>query len=402
MSRLHRRRFLHAAAAALLTSATNSLSPLAAAPLAPKGLRNPYDRFLFVPNRYSADVAIIDTRHDRLVTRLPVGKEPHQVIISEVSGRLVVTNTVDDTLSIIELATLSPLTILELDETPEHMEIAPDGRLVAVGNIAAGTVSLVSLETLREVRRVHGLYEPHNMTFSPDGRFIYVGNLGADFVSVIDVDAGEVIAEIPVGEKDLLAARRNGGEEYQGIINVTRTSDGLLGFAAHGESGWLAVIDLRTRRMLKRMRLGGLPWRAYSTADGRYMLVPNNADRTVSIISTVPPFPEVARLEGAADMTGINTDGSGKVAFVISRSEGRLVILDLIRLRNVGTIDLGRNSSPETGVTAPDGRRIYVALSGRDEIAVVDSRTRGLMRRIPDVGRGPWGTFVTAALNYCH
>ena len=45
------------------------------------------DGYVFVPNRGSADVAVIDTRTDRVVARLPVGRVPHQVVVSDVTGQ---------------------------------------------------------------------------------------------------------------------------------------------------------------------------------------------------------------------------------------------------------------------------------------------------------------------------
>ncbi len=60
-----------------------------------------------------------------------------------------------------------------------------------------------------------------------------------------------------------LAGKEAPGAEFQGIINVTATPDGRLGFAAHGEANELAVIDLRTRALKKtrgarRAALAGL------------------------------------------------------------------------------------------------------------------------------------------------
>lgn len=355
-------------------------------------------RYVFVPNRASADVAVIDTRDDRVVARLPVGNVPHQVAVSDTLGLLVASNTADDTISVIDLATGALRATLPLDDEPEHMELSPAGDLLAVGNIGAGTLSLVSLRAMRELARVEGLHEPHNMTFSPDGARIYVANLGADFVSVVDVATARIVDEIAVGEPKAVA---HAGEdpEYQGVINITRTPDGRLGFAAYGEGNRLAVLDLRTGERLETIELGELPWRAYTTADGRYMIVPNNGDETVSVIS-VPERRELARLPGAADMTGVNTGWFETTAFIISRGENRLVVLDLVEMKWAGEIPLP--GTPETGVTTPDGTRLYVALSDMDAVAVIDTRSRRLLRMIEAVGDEPWGTFMVGALNYCH
>jgi YVTN family beta-propeller protein len=357
-------------------------------------------RYLFVPNRASADVAIIDRASHELVARVEVGRAPHQVAVSDRLAKMVVSNTEDNTISIIDLRTLKTEATLTLGHEPEHMELAPDGQVLAVGNIGEGTVSLVSLADNREFARVDGLFEPHNLTFSPDGRLLYVANLGADHVSVIDVAEARVVNEIPVAEPTPLAAADDAPSvEFQGIINVTRTPDGRLGFAAHGEGNVMAVIDLRSQKKIKSLKLGELPWRAYSTAGGRYMLVPNNGDRTVSVIST-DSLEVVATLPGAEDMTGVNSGWLERTAFVISRGENKAVVLDLVEMKKVGEIALP--GTPETGVTTPDGRTLYVALSDSNQVAVIDIRTRQLIKTIDDVGDGPWGATMVGALNYCH
>jgi YVTN family beta-propeller protein len=380
-----------AAAGALGLSALVAASP-------PGQALEQLNRYVFVPSRASAEVAVIDSKTDEVVARVPVGRVPHQVAVSDVTWSMAVSNTADDTVSIIDLRSLGPVATVPLDHEPEHMEVSPTGDLLAVGNIGAGTISLVSFEERRELRRVEGLHEPHNMTFSPDGSLLYVGNLGADFVSVVDVASGEVVNEIPVGEPKAVAARGDGGT-FQGIITVTRTPDGALGFAAYGEGDQMAVIDLRTQAKVKTLELGDLPWRAYGTADGRFVLVPNNGDETVSVIST-SSLEEVARLPGAADMTGVNTGWFETTAFVISRGEDKAVVIDLVAMETVGEIALP--SSPETGVVTPDGRKLYVALSGSDRVAVIDVRERKLIRTIDHVGEEPWGAHMVGAVNYCH
>ena len=380
--------------ARLMTAATLTMTMLPTPGLALDAV----DGYVFVPNRASADVAVIDTRTDRLVARIPVGNVPHQVAISDVVNKLVASNTAAGTISIVDLSTLQTRT-LELDDEPEHMALGPDGVLLAIGNIAAGTVSLVSLEHETEIARVAGLFDPHNLTFSPDGSLLYVANLGANHVSVIDIASARVVDEIPVGRPTALAATEGVGAEFQGIINVTPTPDGRLGFAAHGEANELAVIDLRTRALKKTIALGELPWRAYSTADGRFMLVPNNGDRTLSVISTAT-LEVVATLPAAEDVTGVNTGWFETTGFALSRAGRKAVIYDLEAMTRVGEIALP--GMPETGVTTPDGTKLYVALSDTDQVAVIDIRARALIKTIDDVGDEPWGAMMVGALNYCH
>jgi YVTN family beta-propeller protein len=366
----------------------------------PARAHDSFEHLLFVPDRLLAQVTVIDTRTDAVITQIPVGKVPHQVSVSAPLGKLVASNTADDTISIVDLKSFETRATLRLGSAPEHMELSPDGALLAVGNIEGGTVSLVSLAEEREIARVPGLFEPHNLTFSPDGARLYVANLGAGHISVIDVARAQIVAEIPVAEAKLLAVKgTDAGAGYQGIINVTTSADGRLGFAAHGADDRLAVIDLDKGEKITSLALGDRPWRAYGTAHGQYMIVPNNGDATVSVVST-ETLQVVATLPGAAGVTGVNSDPAGKTAFVISRAEEKLVLLDLETLSPAGEIALP--GGPETGVVSPHGEKLYVALSGAGKVAVIDVAGRRLVKTIDGVGAAPWGTTMAGADNYCH
>ena len=355
--------------------------------------------YVFVPNRASADVAVIDTRTDAVVAHVPVGQVPHQVAVSQNLGKMVVSNTADDTVSVIDLATLKTSATIQLGHAPEHMELDPSGTVAAVGNIGEGTVSLVSLKSEHEVARVYGLHEPHNMTFDPTGQRLYVGNLGASFVSMIDVPQATVAGEIAIGPDRALAHDEHDDTAYQGIINVTATPDGRLGFAAYGEGDRMGVIDLESGRSLKTLALGDTPWRAYATSDGRYMIVPNNGDETVSVVST-ETLTEVARLPGAADMTGVNTGWFDSLAYVISRGDDKALVIDLETMQPAGEIALP--GTPETGVVTPDGTKLYVALSDAGKVAVIDVQAKTIVAMIDGVGEEPWGAHMAGAVNYCH
>ena len=253
------------------------------------------------------------------------------------------------------------------------------------------------------VKRPNSIASPdctnrHNMTFSPDGKSLYVGNLGANFVSVINVESAELTEQIPVGSGRATASL-DAHDEHQGIIDVTASPDGSLGFAAFGDGDTLGVFDLRTSERIASRPTGDLPWRAYPSANGAYMIVPNNGDRTVSIFEAGALFEEVARVDGAEGMTGVNT--SHDTAFVIARGGEEIVVIDLENLETVGTIALP-GASPETGVLTPDGEKLYVALSGADAVAVIDVEQREISKRIENVGEGPWGAFLLNADNYCH
>jgi YVTN family beta-propeller protein len=129
------------------------------------------------------------------------------------------------------------------------------------------------------------------------------------------------------------------------------------------------------------------------------MLVPNNGDRTLSVIATAT-LEVVATLPAAEDVTGVNTGWFETTAFALSRAEKKALVYDLEAMARVGEIALP--GTPETGVVTPDGTKLYVALSDTDQVAVIDIRARRLSGTIDDVGDEPWGATMVGTLNYCH
>lgn len=353
-----------------------------------------FDRYVFVPSRAATTIAVIDSERDRVVAHLDVGVVPGQIVVSEATATVVASNVDDRSLVVMDLRTRLTST-LRLDIAPDHMQLSPDGYQLAVGDVAGGRVAFVSLLQRRVSSTVDGLAEPYNMTFSLDGALLYVSNRSARHVSVVDLAQGKVIETIPVA--GLPADGPESG--YRGVTNVTRTASGRLGFATVEQGDFVTVLDLGKGKAAKVIPVGHEPWRAYGTADGQLMLVPNNGSRTISIIDT-ESLAVVATLPGAADVTSVNTGWFDSVAFAISRSERKAVVLDLATMKGVGEIDFP--GAPDHGIVTPDGKKLYVGLDGTHGVAVIDTRSRRLVAMIDGAGSDLWGATMGHSNNYCH
>lgn len=345
---------------------------------------------VFVPSRDSPDVVVIDTRTDTVVRHVGMGTPPRQVAISASLDLLLTSNPSESAIRIVDLAGDGSVQLIPLEDAPEHMQLDPSGRLLAVSNFATGSVVLVDLSTRRQTTRLAGLPGPHHLAFARDGKLLYVGNLDLDQVSVVDVAAGRVVEQIPL---------RRAEDAAGGVRTLTLSVDGRQGFATFGEGNELAVFDLAGEHHVQQLALGELPRRAYATADGRRLVVPNDADDTISIVDPAR-LAEVARVPGGLVMTGVTTGWFETTAFVFARTQRKGIVIDLDQGGIVGEIKLpGR---PEAGVTTPDGAKIYVALGDDNAVAVIDTRERRLTTVIEGVGEHPWGAHMVGTINYCH
>jgi len=361
---------------------------------------------VFVANRDSSDIAVINTRTDQIVRRIDLGKftNPHMAMLTNDGKKILVSATGRDRFLIVDLATQAVERTVETGQAPEHFDITMDDRFAYVGNMEDSTVSIIDLKEGREVRRLKDFFEPHGFSVLPGNKKVYVSNFGAHEVRSVEISSQQVAKRLAIGDVHHAAIREP--ERYQselkGIANPTPTMDGRFIYAADGDAGVVGIIDAETDRVVKTLRVGEAPWRAYASPDGRFMMVPNNGDETISVIDVKTQ--EVATtLQGGSGMTGVNFAQGGKKVYVISGKEGAEFVYDMGSFKKVNRIKFGTNLSLETGATTVDGQKIYVASSTDDSVYVIDSTTNQV-KRIANVGRFPWGVTILGAAspNYCH
>jgi YVTN family beta-propeller protein len=359
------------------------------------------DRYVFVPSGDAAEVTVIDGTTDKVIKVIELPDIASQIFVSEVTGLIIASHRDAGTVSMVDIETGSVEQIIDLGMTLQSLVMSPDGYRVAATDIDAGTISVIALAPEFKITRLDDQADPTGVTFSVDGSVLYLPDRKSNNLKLIDIVKRSVIGEIPIGATASLAAVSGGSgtPTAAGTSALSRSPDGRYGFCTIGHAEELAVFDFGTGEKIKALKLGRQPSRPYGTADGRYMLIANEGDRTVSVIDTYT-FEVAATLPGASDVTAINTGWFESVAFVISRSENRAVVLDLMELQVAGEIPLDERPGP--GVVTADGAKLYVALAGSNSVAVIDTRDRALKTIIADVGSAPVGVTMTRTNNYCH
>ena len=255
--------------------------------------------------------------------------------------------------------------------------------------------------SLTKIKTISGFVEPLNVTFTPDGSKAYVGNYGAHWVGVVDVRRHELLKKIQIAEVPSFS-KLDPDRYYKDIhgINIAAiTPDGRYLYAADGDLGVVGVIDAREDKVVKVIRVGKDPWRVYMGHDGKYAIIPNNGDETISIID-IRTNKVAATLEAGPNMTGVNY-AAGK-AFVISSTSGFVYVYDMGSLKPAGRLKIGTNIQLETATTDTADQKIYLAESTTHSIVIIDGKTEAI-ERVTNVGLYPWGTHIMDSKdNYCH
>ncbi len=362
------------------------------------------DDMVVITNRDSSDIALIDQKTDQIVGRVSLGDltNPHMSMMTHGGKYVLVAGSGKNEFIVVDFATLKVVKRIPVGQLPEHFDISPDDRYATVGNFDDSTVSIIDLVSLEEIKRLDGFFEPHGISYSPDGQKVYVSNLGAHEVAVVSTKEKRLAKAVSVADPIAYAAVDPAGQlaDVKGIINPTFTADGRFIYMADQDAGQVGIMDAGSDSIIKRIKVGAEPWRAYASFDGQFMLIPNNGDKTVSVIrakdhSLVGSFP------AGGTMTGINFSSNNK-AYVISSEESAVYVYDLARLQTIGRIQIGLRLKLETAATTGDGKKIYLTSSTDNSVYVINTIT-DKVTRIPDVGVSPWAANIMKGKdNYCH
>ncbi len=343
-----------------------------------------FTRYVFVPSQSEPLVTVIDSLDDRVVARIKVPRIPHQVLVSAPNRRMLVLNREAPEIYLYDLIERKPGPTISLTARPRSMILDPEGYLLAVDE--GDAIEVIEPMSGRKMSRVDGLTAPIAMTFSSEGEEIFVTNGGDGDIHMLDIFAKRISDSIQVADGGKLTAYTRAARPPFGIVSIENAAE-------------VAIVDRQSLSAFMRIGVGRDPSRPYGTADGRFMLVPNQGDGTVSMVS-MREFKVTATFASGKDIVSVNTGWFETIGVAMSRGDKKAVILDLENHEVAAEIDLP--GIPDAGVVTPNGEKLYVALQGVDQVAVISLKTRQLLTLIDDVGADPSGIVMGLSNNYCH
>lgn len=295
-------------------------------------------------------------------------------------GVLLVGNKAADTVWRIDLADGTRLGKVPSGIGPHEIAVSPDAALAVVTDYgrepAGNSLTVLDLAGDAAPRRIdlgrHG--RPHGLRWLPDGRRVLVTTEGSDALVVVDVAAGRVERAIDVGP----------GKAHM----VALSADGQVAYVSKVEAGTIRRIALSADgdgAPAADVVAGGGAEGIAVAADGT-VWVTNRGDGTVTLHDP-DSLAVIATLPSAGFPIRIVFTPDGRHALVSNARAGTLAVFDAAHRVPVATVDvapagvqpretmLGRAALPIGIAVHPDGSRAYVAVSGTDRIAVVDTAT---------------------------
>lgn len=290
---------------------------------------------LLVGNKSADSVWRLSLRDGRKVGEFRTDDAPHEIAVAS-DGRIALVSNYGreisgNTLSVLDLVDGKPTRSIDLGEhgAPHGVRFLPGDRRALV--TTEGSASLLVVDVGRGVvEQVIAVGEGtgHMLALSPDARWAYVSKIAKGSLSRIDLATGTKTHERPAGKgAEGVAVRPDGAEVW-----VTNRTEGTI-----------TVHDPATLAIKRRMSSRGFPIRVVFTPDGRHALVTNAVAANITVFDTLTKL---------------------QVATLALADPGREYMPSL----------LGQGALPIGVAVDPQRPRAYAAISGSDQVAVIDTQ----------------------------
>ena len=302
---------------------------------------------LLVLSKHDSTLAIVDPSSLKVIARMSVGNDPHEVIASA-DGKIAYVSNYGfgayNTLAVVDL--IAQKTLPSIDLGPLR---GPHG-LSFVG----GKVWFTA-----EAAKAIGSYDPasksvdwilgtgqnrtHMIYVSPDMQLIVTTNVGSGTVSIIEKTIGT--RPNPGGPPG--SARADWNE------TVIRVGNGSEGFdispngkeiwVANAGDGTISIVDIASKQVRQTLAadVNGAN-RLKFTPDGRFALISTLRGPEITVIDTATgkTINRIAIGHGAA---GIVMQPDGARAFVACTPDSYIAVIDLHRMEVMGHVEAGQN-----------------------------------------------------------
>lgn len=301
---------------------------------------------LVVLNKTDYTAMLIDVTTGKNSATIPVGTEPHEVIVSPDGKTAVVANTNYRgnlfTLSVIDIPTMKVTNTINLGNSsnPHGIVYLPDGKRIIVTTEGSREMVIVDIINGKVESRIKtGNYPTHLVVISKDGKFAYGSSIASANMVKIDLTTNKMVGNVQCG----------GGAEGFDI-----SPDGREVWVANRYDNTINVINTKTMKKIELIKVSGEPIRLKFTNNGKYALISNLQTGEVAAINT-----KTRKIEHTVSMA-------------ISAIEGRQL-----------DIAIGNTPAPIGLVVSPNGKYAYVATSRADIVTVIDLVNWKIASRFP-------------------
>jgi len=313
--------------------------------------------YLLALSKNNHMLAMVDPATLKVIAKMSVGSDPHEVIASADGKTAYVTIYGGGSLHEIDVLDLVAKKVLPSIDTKPFF--GPHGITFAAGKVwftAEGSKSVARFDPVTHTfdwAMGTGQDRTHMIYVTPDAKKIYTTNVSSGTVSILQdtlirpgnfgPPPGAEQAGPPPGSRP-----QPRHDWVQTVIKVSRGSegfdvspDGRQLWTAAADDGTIAVIDLASKTLVDKIdaKVFGANRLAF-TPDGKHVLISSLRNGDL-VVYDAASRKEVKRINIGHGAAGILIDPDGSRAFIGCTADNYVAVVDLRTLEVTGHIDVG-------------------------------------------------------------
>jgi len=287
---------------------------------------------------------------------------------------VLVLNSEDASYSILSRSQRAEMQRLPVGREPHHLMLTPDGKEVLIGSTATNELLVLDAKTGERRGVQRNIIDPYQLGFSPDGKWFVTVAYRLDHVDIYRADGFKLAGRIFL----------DGLPSHMAFDPDSKTV-----FVSLQQSGRLAAFDLATQALKWNVEVGKAP-AGLIMPDAKRVLVALTGEDGIVVVD--PKDGAVTgKLKTGRAAHNFFPRGDGRHWFLSNRVEGTVSLIDVQDMRVVGSIRVP--GGPDCMDITPDGKELWVTQRFLRRVAVVDLEQMKMVASIP-VGKSPHGVMM--------
>ena len=292
--------------------------------------------------------------------------------VADLPERVYVPNEADNTISVIDVASLKVVATLRSGQIPEHLTPDWDLSRLYVSNYASPFLTVVDPRTEATVSPVAAA-SPYNLYFSPDGSTAIVMAEDVNRIDFYDRRTWRLLKQLPI--------------KWAGIDHADFSAGGRYLLASTEYAGHVLKVDVVSMSIVGDLYVGGKPIDVKLSPDGSVFFVANQGRSGVSVIDPVQ-MKQIAFIPTGNGAHGMAISRDTRLLYVSNRLAGTISVIDFATRKVTATWLVG--GSPDMLQVSTDGSQLWTGNRFSSTVVIIDTTTGKVIRLIP-VGRRPHG-----------
>ena len=282
--------------------------------------------------------------------------------------------------------------------SPHSMPVLINGDYVFVANTPADTIDVIDRRSRKIVRRISVGVDPVSLALRPDGQELWVSNHVSDSVSVIDL-GGESATRFNVVATIQDFDSRTRGTRFDEPVGIAFASNEKAYVALSSENR-IAVVNTRTRKVEKRLRITAQDPRAIVVRDGLLYVIPFESNNKTQLSGGYKVDGDLVTFNAHEhSIANNNVLSLGHVTDIVKHPrvpDRDLYVFDTKTDRLVRTVDtlgtllygLAVNSKGEVFIAQADARNHINGRAGTGKQGLAELGNRAFLNQITKVPVG--------------